>query len=285
MARRSRSTGRRFASTSTSSGRRPRNIRHWEGLGDAWVRFVRGGFDYYREYLNSPALLRLIGPVRGLDVLDLGCGEGYHSRILARRGANVTGIDATPAFMAAAKEEEWRRPLGVRYLVADGARLRGIPTRSFDVVASFMAVMAIEDYRGAIRQAGRVLRPGGRFVFSIPHPCFDTIFRGGRRVSGWVRRGGVPHAGPALYFRVDDYFRTGLYGFTWSLRGTEATFVNRSWHFTLQDLSTALLDAGFLVRRLVEPRPVPGGVRAYPGLAKVNRVPHSLHVEAFKPPR
>jgi len=247
------------------------------------VRFVRGGFDFYREYLNSPAMLRMIGPVRGLDVLDLGCGEGYHSRILARRGARVTGVDATAGMVEHAKEEERLRPLGIRYLVRDGARLQGVGR--FDLVASFMALMDIEDYRGAIRGVARVLRPGGRFVFSIPHPCFDTVFRGGRMVSGWVRKGGVPHVGPALYFRVDDYFRTGLYTMPWILRGTDARFTNRSWHFTLTDLFEGLSASGLVVRRLVEPKPTKKGVRVYPGLAKVNRIPHSIVVEAVKATR
>ena len=58
------------------TARRPGNIRYWEGVVGSWVQFVRGGFDVYREYLNSPAKLRRIGAVREPEVLDLGCGEG-----------------------------------------------------------------------------------------------------------------------------------------------------------------------------------------------------------------
>ena len=63
------------------TARRPGNIRYWEGVVDSWVQFVRGGFDVYREYVNSPAMLRRIGAVREPEVLDLGCGEGYDSRM------------------------------------------------------------------------------------------------------------------------------------------------------------------------------------------------------------
>lgn len=263
----------------------PRNIAHWEGVVDAWVTFVREGHDFYREYLNTPAMLRRIGRVRGLHVLDLGCGEGDHSRILARGGARVTGVDATPGMIAHARAEERRRPLGIAYVVADAAHLRGIGRGRFDLVASFMALMDVEDWRGAVREAARVLRPGGRFVFSVPHPCFDVWFRGGRMVSGWVRVGGKPHEGRPLYFRVDEYFRTGLVPFDWTLRGTGETFRPVGWHLTLGDYVDALADAGFLVRRIDEPRPSAEGVRRYPALAKVNRVPHSIVVEAVKASR
>jgi SAM-dependent methyltransferase len=145
-----------------------------------------------------------------------------------------------------------------------------------------MAMMDVPRAARAIREVGRVLRRGGRFVFSIPHPCFDTVFHGGKMVSGWVRRGGVPHVGEALHFRVDDYFRTGPFRASWTLRGTDHTFVSEGWHLTLQDWSKAALEAGFVMRRLVEPRPVKEVPRVYSGLKKVNRVPHSLILECVR---
>jgi 2-polyprenyl-3-methyl-5-hydroxy-6-metoxy-1,4-benzoquinol methylase len=67
--------------------------RYWNSNADAWAEQVRRGADVAREWLNNPAFLELVGDVPGRRVLDAGCGEGYNTRILARRGARMTGVD------------------------------------------------------------------------------------------------------------------------------------------------------------------------------------------------
>src|SRR5262245_17475433 len=67
--------------------------RLWNGNAEAWTKLARAGFDVYRDYLNTPAFLALLPDIAGLTGLDIGCGEGHNTRLLARRGARVTGID------------------------------------------------------------------------------------------------------------------------------------------------------------------------------------------------
>ena len=67
--------------------------KEWNDAAESWVDFVRKGKDYYRDELNNPATFKLMGDVNGQIVLDLACGEGYNTRILARKGAKVTGVD------------------------------------------------------------------------------------------------------------------------------------------------------------------------------------------------
>ncbi len=61
----------------------------WDEASGSWEDFVRGGKDYYRDEMNNPAIFKVIGNVRNERVLDLACGEGYNTRILARKGAAV----------------------------------------------------------------------------------------------------------------------------------------------------------------------------------------------------
>jgi 2-polyprenyl-3-methyl-5-hydroxy-6-metoxy-1,4-benzoquinol methylase len=106
--------------------------RQWNAAAGSFVEFVRSGKNYYAEYLNGPALKRMVGDAKGKRVLDIGCGEGFLSRYFAGTGAEVTAVDISEALIEAAKEEEQRHPLGVRYIAADASRVsRVTPVTDF----------------------------------------------------------------------------------------------------------------------------------------------------------
>ena len=79
----------------------------WNAGADAYVHFVDSGADYYRHLVHGPALLQACGDVRGLRVLDVGCGHGYFCRQLAAGGAVVTGVDLSDELIAAAVARDW----------------------------------------------------------------------------------------------------------------------------------------------------------------------------------
>src|SRR3989304_6179636 len=81
---------------------------YWDQNADSWSDQVRKGWDYYREYLNNPAFLRFIGDLAGKRVLDAGCGEGYNTRLLARSGASMVGVDISRKMIEYAREQEKR---------------------------------------------------------------------------------------------------------------------------------------------------------------------------------
>jgi len=108
--------------------------------------------------------LGALGDVEGLDVLDLGCGTGYLSAWLARRGARPVGVDPTPAQLATARELQ--AELGPEFpLVEAPAEDVPLPDASFDLaVSQYGASIWADPYRW-IPEAARLLRPGGRLVF------------------------------------------------------------------------------------------------------------------------
>src|SRR5262252_8392625 len=113
---------------------RPDTRKLWNANAAAWTELSRAGFDVYRDLVNTPAFFALLPPVDGLLCLDLGCGEGHNTRLLAGRGARVVAIDVAELFIAAATTQERQ---GICYLIGDGALL---PFRrsGFDAVTAFM---------------------------------------------------------------------------------------------------------------------------------------------------
>jgi SAM-dependent methyltransferase len=237
----------------------------WDDASRPWVDFVRAGKDHYRDGLNNPAAFELIGAVRGKRVLDLACGEGYNTRILAAKGAEVTGVDFSEEMIDAARREEARLQQGIRYYVLDAAYLDRLRSGRFDLVTCFMSLQDVEDYRKAVSEVSRVLKTRGRFVFSIPHPCFETIVVKGKRVSAGER-----------------YFDPLRYPIHWNMPRLGRPFRTSSFHRTLTDYVDALFRNGLLVLRLVEPTPTVDGLQEYPALEQCLKRPQSVIIESVK---
>jgi 2-polyprenyl-3-methyl-5-hydroxy-6-metoxy-1,4-benzoquinol methylase len=114
-------------------------------------------------------------PLSGQRVLDMGCGLGELSRLLAGRGASVTAVDLSAGMLGRVLDEEAEGPLGIRYLVGDVTTTDWWEGEAFDGVVCNMALMDIDDLDAAMATAAAVLQPGGWFSFSLLHPCFPGL--------------------------------------------------------------------------------------------------------------
>ena len=238
----------------------------WDRGAEAWGRFVRSGADYYRTQVHGPALLEAADVQEGTRVLDVGCGEGYFAREMARRGAVVTAIDLSPALVALAKAEEEREPLGIDYQVLSATRLRELEDVTFSRVTSCMALQDMSDPAACLVGAASVLGPGGRMVVSVPHPCTDTVVR------EWDRDA----QGRKKALRIDRYFESGPATCDWSMARLAYRWQTPYWRHTLGEWSAMIAAAGFFIRRLHEPRPTALQVREMPELDDCARVPYFL---------
>jgi ubiquinone/menaquinone biosynthesis C-methylase UbiE len=169
--------------------------RYWNGNADAWTKLARAGFDVYRDHLNTPAFFAILPDVNGLTGLDIGCGEGHNTRLLARSGARITGVDIAEVFISHAREAEAHEPLGIDYRVASAVDLP-FDDRTFDFATGFMSFMDVPETDRVLAEARRVLKPGGFLQFSICHPCFDTPHRRNLRDA----------SGRTYAIEVGDYF-------------------------------------------------------------------------------
>jgi len=256
----------------------------WNDAAEAWIEFVRTGQDHYRDFVNNPAVFRLLGDVKGRRILDLACGEGYNARILARKGARVVGVDFSPRMIRAATEKEEEERLGIEYHLANARDLSRFKRLSFDLVVCIMALMDIEDYQRAIKAVHRVLKKPGRFVISVPHPCFEKRSIDGQAIGGWeFKKGSTDRSTEnALFWKVDRYFQTGRHTVNWDMDRLRTYFKTLSFHRTLTDYSDALRKGGFVISRMNEPRPTRAGLKKLPRHKKLLRIPASMVFEVVK---
>lgn len=253
--------------------------RYWNKNADLWTEHVRKGWDAYREYYNNPAFLKFIGNLRRKTVLDAGCGEGYNTRILARNGAQMVGVDISQRMIEFARQEEQREPLGIRYEIASFSDLSLFDQASFDVVVSFMAIMDGHDYESAIREFFRVLRGKGDLFFSITHPCFMT------RGYGWIQD---DHRNP-VRITASNYFDRRSWVEYWKFSETPTPedvepFAVPVFPRTLSDYLNILIKAGFALKKIEEPRPSQEACQKHPWLKKWrDHAALFLYIHAVKP--
>jgi len=247
----------------------------WEEMAAWWDQRQGEEGDLWHRTLIDPTLFRVLGSVEGQDVLDLACGNGYVARKLARSGARVTGADASIAMIERARAREERDPLGISYHVADAASLDDVLGEdAFDVVVCNMALMDMPNAEGALREAARVLKPWGRIVASMVHPCFDL-----GEDSGWL----LEKVGPSttLFRKVSRYRAVSQKRAHW--RGeAERIWCTASYHRPLSWYIRALRNAGFVVRAFEEPEPTEEFKAESPQGEWIEQVPLQCVFEAMK---
>lgn len=247
--------------------------RRWDKGAEIWNANYGKYGDSYRQNIFNPALFSLIGEVRNKKILDAGCGNGYFSRLLAEHGARVTGVDLSSKFVEIARRYEKKKPLGIRYEQADLANLSLFPSAYFDIIVSVYVLCDVRDCRKAVREIARVLKPGGRFVFLIEHPCFSWHAGGWERIPSDSER-----TEDFLYFKVDDYFKRGTIESQWGKLPVLLGF-----HRPLSDYFRFLQENSFLIQNLVEPRPRRQSLRKRPiEWNREDRIPPVLIIATIK---
>ncbi len=203
----------------------------WAESARAYIAFQDAG-DPNRTLLLDPVMLRLCGDVAGLRAIDVGCGEGRFSRMLADRGAQVTGIDFTDEMVRTARDRDTR-----------GAYVRGsaedLPFRdaSFDLVISYVMLIDVVGYRAAIAEMARMLKPGGQLV--VANLGFVTASE------GWLK----DENNARLHHRVDRYADEFVQTYEWLGIKIE------NWHRPLAAYMSAYLASGLVLRDFEEPVP------------------------------
>lgn len=203
----------------------------YDGLADEYEAFRNVQREYYRP--AEETLCRLLGSGRGRCV-DVGCGAGHFLGIVRALGWHVVGVDQSADQLRLARSREPEAEL----IVAEASALP-FDDASFDAGYSTFTHTDVDDFRGALAETVRVLKPGARFVYVGNHPCFV----GGSQERG---EGGIPilHAGYRTRGRVDSSTVPGTTPGGW--RERLGSFV----HVPLEDFLNAF--AGLTLERCEE---------------------------------
>ena len=206
----------------------------------------------------------LFPPLQGKDVLDLGCGYGWHCKFAAEQGAvRVLGLDLSSKMIAEARKRSGERQIEYRVC---GIEEYEYPENAWDCVVSNLALHYIENIEAVFQNVHRTLKPDGIFLFNIEHPVFTSGVR-----QEWVR----DEDGKALHWPVDRYFSPGE-------RST--VFLGQrvlKQHHTLTQILMGLLRTGFALETVEEAMP-PEDMLDLPGMADELRRPMMLLVKARK---
>jgi SAM-dependent methyltransferase len=207
-----------------------------------------------------PALRALLPDLRGLSVVDLGCGFGWFCRWAREQGAaRMLGVDVSEKMLARARDTT--TDPAITYLQADLERVE-LPEAGFDLAYSSLALHYIEDLAGLLGKVYRALVPGGRFVFSAEHPIFTAPTN-----PGWL----VDAAGRKTW-PVDSYLCEGPRRTDWLAQGVVKQ------HRTLGTHLNLLLRLGFVLVHVEEWGPTDEQIAAHPSWAEVRQRPIFLLV-------
>jgi ubiquinone/menaquinone biosynthesis C-methylase UbiE len=247
-----------------TSGALPGRILYDDPVFFAGYQQLRAAGAGLNEELEQPALARLLLPVSGADVVELGCGDGSLARRLADAGAQqVLAVDSSQRMLALAGRLPHPR---VRYLCSDIETLE-LPAASADRVVSSLALHYVSDYRGLIRRIAGWLRPSGQLAFSIEHP----ICTAANPMAGWQA------VDSTTVWPVDNYADETTRTQQWLDRTV------RKHHRRLTTLMGGVLDAGLVLTGLDEPQPGDEAIARHPDLAQHRRRPPLLLLTAAKP--
>ena len=221
-----------------------------------------------RQGLSAAGEWRTLEPLlpdfAGKEVLDLGCGYGWHCVYAAEHGARqVTGIDLSDKMLAVARQKTSAPNVEYRCCAIEDA---DFADGSFDIVLSSLALHYVEDYVGVVQNVHRMLRPGGVFLFSCEHPVFTAGVN-----EDWI----YDKDGNPEYWPVDDYYYPGE-------RST--LFLGkrvRKYHHTLTQILMGMLNAGFALEAVEEAVP-DESMLDIPGMKDEMRRPMMLLVRARK---
>ncbi|MBC7537794.1 MAG: methyltransferase domain-containing protein [Bacteriovorax sp.] len=212
------------------SDKKPIALEAYELLAESFARLAPSRVQ--NAYIEQPAMRKAVGNVRGLKIFEVGCGPGILAEYLIDEGAKVVGYDVSPKMIELAKN---RNPKNATFFVADGALplpLGEEQNGQFDMVVSSLAIDYIKDWATPLSEVSRLLKPKGKFIFTIQHPLGSW---------NWYK--------PTCAFGV-QYVEASWKGFN------EEPVIMPDYYRSFEEVINPLIAAGFKIVKVEDLKPI-----------------------------
>lgn len=209
-------------------GQGPIALEAYEKLAEAFARLAPSKAE--NAYIEQPAMRRSVGDVRGLKIFEAGCGPGILAEYLVHEGAKVVGFDVSPKMVELARA---RVPKNATFFVADMAKALPIDQNGqFDMVVASLAIDYVKDWSVPLTEFCRLLKPKGKFIFTIQHPLGSW---------NWYK--------PECAFGV-QYVEASWKGFT------DQPVTMPDYYRSFEEVINPLIKAGFKILKVEDLRPI-----------------------------
>lgn len=202
--------------------------------------------DTYQSKVILPNLLRILNPKPNEVVVELGCGQGFFSRIIAKMGAKVLGIDIGAELVKIAEERAGREGLSGKqasFYTASADAVPMVADRSADAVIIILALQNMKNLAGVIAEVRRVLNQNGRVVLVLNHPAFRVI-----KNSDW----GYDDKTNTQYRKVSKYLSQFEVSVDMHPGNKKINTTTKSFHRSLQDYMKVFAKEGLAITRIEE---------------------------------
>ncbi len=225
-----------------------RTRQSWEQNASFWDERMGEG-DAVQRGLVAPAVEGMLRPAAGERILDVACGNGSFARHLSRQGVHVVACDFAETFIARARKRDRGLVPAIDYRVVDATNERELlelGQRGFDAVVCTMALMDMADIAPLFWAIPRLLKPDGRFVFTIHHPCFNHA---GSRFTAETDQPEA-EAGVTYSLRLSNYLNVEPVEGVVLAGQPEPTY---TFHRPLSEILNAAFNAGLVMDGVAEP--------------------------------
>lgn len=238
----------------------------WNKLAAWWDDACQDGDLYHRTFL-FPTILKWAAATKGMRILDIGCGNGSLARLLAKQGASVVATDFSEVFIEKAKQRS--EGLNIDYRIIDATNEKELKILfalgKFDRVISSMVLHDMPTIMPLTSSLSQLLAPNGVFIFTVPHPCFNSGLVEIEQLKKFMEQG--------LLVMSNQYINPIAFEML-SKPGQPVKQI--SFHRSLNELFNEMFNAGLIMSGFVEPIAKEGELPKDYLWAKLSEIPPAI---------